>query len=90
MRNADKRPLPPQPTDRLGWRKPRGNLLGYVRGEDFPARRHDLLAHDDPLGVESVRFERARDRVVVRHDDAVNALRPRGRHQVRGTRERIL
>ena len=90
MRHADERPLSPQPTDRLLRRKPRGNLLGHVRGQDFAARRHNLLAHNDPLRVQSLRRPRPRDGVVIRHNDAVNPLAPRRGYQVRGTEEGIL
>jgi len=90
MRHADERPLSPQPTDRLLRRKPRGNLLGHVRGQDFAARRHDLLPHNDPLRVQSLRRPRPRDGVVVCDDDAVNPLTARRRNQVRGTEEGIL
>ena len=90
MRNADKCPLPAQSADRFLRRKPGGNLLGHIRGENFPARRHNLLADDDPFGIYLLRFERARDGVVVGDDDAVNALFARGPHKVRGRRERVL
>jgi len=89
VRHANKRPLPPQPTDGLLRRKPRGNLLGHVRGQNFPARRHDLLAHNDPRRVQLLRFPRPRDRVVVRDDDAVNPLAAGRGNQVRGREEGV-
>ena len=90
MRYTDKRVLSPQPTNRLLRRKPRGNLLSHIRGQNFPARRHDLLAHDDPLWVNSLRLECTSNRIVVRDHDAVNPLPSRRGHQIRGTEEGVL
>lgn len=89
MRYADERVLLPQAADRLPRRKPRRDLLRHVRGQDLPARRHDLLADDDPPGVETFRFQRAGDGVVIGHHDAVDSLPPRRRDQVRGAEEGV-
>lgn len=89
MRDADERALGAQPADGLLRGEAGRDLFGHISGQEFAAGGHDLLANDDPLGVEGVGNQRPGDGVVVGDHEAVQPASPRGADERFGRGEGI-
>ena len=60
--------------------RPAGDLFCDKSGQDFSSRGQYLLAHDDQFRIQGLSRTRPGNRVVIRHDHAVDALAMAGLH----------
>ena len=80
VRNADESALFPESANGFLRRQIGGNLFADKSRQNFAAPGHDFLANDDQFRVQNLSRARARNRVVVGDDHAVNGFAAAGIH----------
>jgi hypothetical protein len=90
MGDTYERILRAQALDRLVRRESRRDLLGHKSGQEFAAGGHDLLADDDPPGIDLLRLRGAAYRIVIGDHHAVDILADRTTHKVAGGKQAVL